>query len=126
MTMTDLANASFASIENESRGTQLGSRVKIARSFWARGRGLMFRASLEEGSGLIIDPCGSIHSMWMRFPIDVLYVARDGKVIRADAEMKPWRIGPLFVRGKYVIELPTGTIARSKTEAGDQLSIRPM
>ena len=124
--MSELATKSVVRIENETKGTQLGSQVKIARSFWDRGRGLMFRSCLDEGSGLVIDPCSSIHSMWMRFPIDVLYVAKDGTVIRADAEMKPWRIGPLFVRGRYVIELPSGTIAGSQTEPGDRLAFRPL
>lgn len=124
--MKDLDKAAVVTIENETKGTGLGARVKIARSFWDRGRGLMFRAGLDEGSGLVIDPCSSIHTMWMRFPIDVLYVAANGTVMRADAEMKPWRIGPLFVRGRYVIELPPGTIAESRTERGDRLALRPV
>ena len=86
----------------------------------------MFRSSLKADTGLVIDPCSSIHTFWMRFPIDVLYVDREGIVLRADREMKPWRFGPLFVRnGRYVIELPSGTIDRSGTSVGDRVLIEP-
>ncbi|HVX30153.1 MAG TPA: DUF192 domain-containing protein [Nitrolancea sp.] len=112
---------------NETRQTELGQRVAIARSFWSRGKGLMFRSELPTGTGLVIDPCSSIHTFWMRFPIDVLYLDKNGTVLRADHAMKPWRIGPLFVRhGRFVIELPAGTIERSRTERGDHLRLDPI
>jgi uncharacterized membrane protein (UPF0127 family) len=81
----------------------------------------MFRGTLDPGEGLLIDPCSSIHTMWMRFPIDVLYVDGDGRVVRADSGMRPWRIGPVFTGGRYVVELPPGTIRASRTEVGDYL-----
>lgn len=120
-----LRDASVVEIINETKGTELGERVTVARSFWHRGKGLMFRSGLEDGTGLVIDPCSSIHTMWMRFPIDVLYVEADGSVTRADRAMKPWRFGPLFVHGRYVIELPPGTIEHSGTEPGDRISLQP-
>jgi uncharacterized protein len=113
-------------IVNGSKGTELGSQVAVARTLMTRGKGLMLRRQLESGAGLIIDPCSSIHTMWMRFPIDVLYVDADGRVVRFDATMRPWRFGPLFVRGRYVVELPVGTIQRSRTEVGDYLTFEPV
>jgi len=110
-------------IVNESKQTELGDQVEMARSFWKRGIGLMFRSGLASGAGLVIDPCSSIHTMWMRFPIDVLYVDKDGTINRADEAMKPWRFGPLFVHGKYVIELPPGTIRTTRTEQGDRIKV---
>ena len=83
----------------------------------------MFRANLPGGTGLVIDPCSSIHTMWMRFAIDVLYVDDDGHITRADRGMKPWRFGPLFARGKYVIELPPGNIEATGTECGDRITL---
>lgn len=109
-------------VVNASKGTVVAERVVVARSAVARGRGLMFRKSLDPGSGLLIDPCSSIHSMWMRFPIDVLYVNNDDAVVRTAFGMPPWRIGPLFTGGRFVIELPEGVIAASRTEPGDQLA----
>jgi uncharacterized membrane protein (UPF0127 family) len=118
------ADGSLCQVINENRQSELGQRVAIARSFWRRGKGLMFRSQLPAGTGLVIDPCSSIHTFWMRFPIDVLYVDKNGKVLRADRAMKPWRIGPLIVRhGRFVIELPAGTIERTHTERGDQLRL---
>ncbi len=59
---------------------------------------------------------------FMRFPLDVLYMDRNDRVVRAQVGIKPWRTGPLWTRGaKYVIELPAGTIERTGTEVGDQL-----
>lgn len=102
----------------------MATSVRVARSFLARGRGLMFTSGLDPGSGLLIDPCGSIHMFFMRYPLDVLYVDRDDRVVRAQSAIRQWRIGPLRSRGaKYVIELPVGTIARSHCEIGDKLHI---
>ncbi len=120
----DLKGISVVRIVNETKQTELGERVEVARSFWKRGIGLMLRSGLSTGTGLVIDPCSSIHTMWMRFPIDVLYVDKDGTIKRVDEAMKPWRFGPLFVRGKYVIELPPGTIRSTETEQGDQIQLQ--
>ncbi|HET7034789.1 MAG TPA: DUF192 domain-containing protein [Thermomicrobiaceae bacterium] len=108
---------------NETRGSELGDRVAVARSFLSRGRGLMFRRFLAPGSGLVIEPCSSIHTMWMRFPIDVLYMSREHEVLRADSAMAPWRIGPLRPHSRYVVELPAGVIRASGTQAGDRLRL---
>lgn len=110
---------------NKTRGTVVAEHVQVARSLWARTRGLMLRPPLPPGTGLLIDPCSSIHSMWMRFPIDVLYLDRDDVVVRIAEAMPPWRIGPLFTGARYVIELPPGTIRASQTSVGDQLEYAP-
>jgi uncharacterized membrane protein (UPF0127 family) len=84
----------------------------------------MFVSDLPEGTGLVIDPCSSIHMFWMRIPLDVLYVSRDDVVVRVQRGIKPWRIGPLRTSGaRYVIELPVGTIDRSRTMVGDHLTL---
>lgn len=109
---------------NATRGTTVASRPEIATSFLARGRGLMFRTSFEDGQAMIINPCSSIHMFFMRVPLDVLYLDSDHTVVRAQAGIKPWRVGPLHTRNAvYVIELPTGTISRSNTEVGDRIQI---
>lgn len=110
-------------VRNISRDVTLGTRIREARTFLSRGRGLMFVPSLARGEGLIIDPCSSIHTFWMRFPLDVLYMDRDSKVIRADERMNPWRIGPVFTGSRWVIELPPGTIVESGTAPGDTIEI---
>ena len=112
---------------NVTRATTLSVGAEEARTFWARGRGLMWRRSFPDGSALIIDPCSSIHMFFMHFPIDVLYLDRDDRVVRVQPGIKPWRTGPLWTRGaRCVIELPVGTLERTQTVAGDQISlVRP-
>lgn len=117
---------SVVRIENATRQTVVAADGRRASSFIERGTGLMFARTLDTDSCLVIDPCGSVHMFGMRFPIDVLYVGGDDRVVRIQESLKPWRIGPLYTRGaKYVIELPTGTIRETGTQAGDQLRLVP-
>jgi uncharacterized protein len=110
-------------VRNQTQQCDLGDSIAVATSFWQRGKGLMFASGLGQGEGMIIDPCTSIHTFWMRFPIDVLYMDRNHCVIRTDESMKPWRIGPVFTGSKWVIELPAGTISATGTQAGDIIEI---
>lgn len=104
---------------NATRGTCLASRAERASSFWSRGIGLMGRASLPAGYGLIIDPCRGIHMLFMRVPLDVCYVDRANSVVGVARGIKPWRLGPVRRRAAYVIELPAG--AADGTLEGDVL-----
>jgi uncharacterized protein len=84
----------------------------------------MFERSLPDGGGLVIDPCSSIHMFGMRFALDVLYVDKHDRVVRAQEGIQPWRIGPLRTNhARYVIELPVGAIQASGTVVGDQLLV---
>ena len=111
-------------IVNTTRGTVIASRAECARSFLARLRGLMFRASLPEGGGLIIDPNNSVHTFWMRFPIDVIFVDRQNRVVGVVPAMPPNRPYAGARGAKRTIELPTGSIAASNTQIGDTLEFR--
>jgi uncharacterized membrane protein (UPF0127 family) len=106
---------------NQTQAVSLISQGRVADTFWLRLRGLLGAAPLQEGEGLILVGEKSIHTFFMGFPIDVLYVDQTGKVIRADAEVVPYRIGPLVIRSAYVLELPSGAIASTGTQVGDQL-----
>ena len=112
-------------IVNADRGTVLAERAEIARSFWTRGIGLMGRRGLPEGGGLVIDPCGSIQTWFMAFPIDVAFVARDGRVVRLAHAVPPWRLGPVARGARSVIERPAGTLERTGTVVDDRLILEP-
>ena len=114
-------------ITNETRDRVLAASGELARSFWARGRGLMGRASLPDSYALIIFPESSIHTFFMRVPIDVLFVDRSDKVIGLREAMPPGRpfAGVAPWRGRYVIEMPAGVIASTGTVLGDQLRLTP-
>lgn len=108
-------------ISNQTRGTELASDARVARSLWSRAVGLLGKPSLPAGQALLIEPCSSVHTAFMRFAIDVLYVDRERRVVKSVANLKPFRVSA--ARGRCsVIELPSGTIAASKTAAGDQLT----
>jgi uncharacterized membrane protein (UPF0127 family) len=110
-------------IINTTRQTLLAERAGFANSIMTRAMGLLGRATLPAGSGLVIDPCTSIHMFFMRFAIDALYVAQDGAVLRVVPSLRPWRLGPIILGSRYVVELPAGTAARTATEPGDILRV---
>ncbi|HEX6287996.1 MAG TPA: DUF192 domain-containing protein [Herpetosiphonaceae bacterium] len=109
-------------IVNTTRGTVLASRAEWARSFWARLRGLMFRSSLPDGGGLIIEPNSSVHTFWMRFPIDVVFVDRQNRVVGLTPAMPPNRPYAGARRARSTIELPAGVIAATNTQIGDTIA----
>ncbi len=108
-------------ITNETRGTTLAERATLARSFWSRLRGLMFRRELPAGEGLVFNRNSSVHTFWMRFPIDVIFTDRQDVVVGMREAMPPGR--PYAgARGAYrTVELPAGVIAETSTQPGDQL-----
>ena len=110
-------------ITNRTRETLLASDGREARSFITRLVGLLGRSSIAPGEALVIDPCTSVHTAFMRFSIDILYVNRDGQVIKVVPEMKPFRVSAAGRMRCYVIELPSGTAAATRTVVGDQLEI---
>jgi len=88
----------------------------------ARNKGLLGRRSLEEGSAMILAPCSSVHTFFMKFPIDILFVARDGRVVKMCERCRPWRLA-LRPGAFAVIELPAGALEPSGTRVGDRLEI---
>lgn len=100
------------------------TRGELAHTFWARFRGLMGRPSLGAGEGLILKGERSIHTFFMRFPIDVVYVDRTWRVVRLGLSMRPYRIGPIVLQAAYVLELPAGVIEVTGTAVGHQLMVQ--
>jgi uncharacterized membrane protein (UPF0127 family) len=86
----------------------------------------MGKKRLPEGEALLIEPCSSVHTMFMRFPIDVVYISKDNKVVRIAPEMKPWRAG-LGGKGAHkVLEMLPGAAAGAGLEVGDELTFEPI
>jgi uncharacterized membrane protein (UPF0127 family) len=109
-------------IRNVTRDTELASEARAARRFWPRLVGLLGRTSLRPGEGLVIEPCKSVHTAFMRFAIDVVTVDRSGKVVKLVSGLKPFRISGTLRAAHAVVELPSGTIADSGTAVGDQIA----
>ena len=108
---------------NLTRGTTLVEHGEEATGPIARGIGLLGRSSLPPGGGLLLRPCQSIHTFFMRFPIDVVFVNGDGRVVHVAEHVRPNRIGPVVRKARYVIEMPAGTISATATEVGDRLAV---
>ncbi len=111
-------------VVNTTRETVLGERIAIAETSWSRMVGLLGQSGLEPGTGLLIIPSQAIHTVAMRFAIDVIFVDRRWRVVHVRPAMVPYRLTGIRWKAHFVLELPTGTIARTTTSVGDQLAIR--
>jgi len=111
-------------VENLTRGQMLVTAGRVADTMWTRMRGLIGRQSLRPGEGLLIVPCRSVHTQFMGFPIDVLYVSAAKEVVGIDRNLAPWRFGRFYRGVRFVIELPAGTADATGTEIGDRLDVR--
>ena len=111
-------------LENVRTQRVIADRLLTAFDSTSRRQGLLGRESLPDGSALIIAPSNAVHTLFMRFPIDILFVRRDGTVIKLRSAVRPWRIAA-SLRAFAVIELPAGSLARSHTKTGDRLICRP-
>jgi uncharacterized membrane protein (UPF0127 family) len=130
-------------VRNETRATVLAERVEVGTSLWAKFWGLMGRRSLEPGSALWLPGENGIHMFFMRFPIDAVFVGRNGArrtgsasgtegraaggtrtVVSVHRNLRPWLgIVPLVRGADGVIEVPVGTIDATGTEPGDVVRI---
>lgn len=116
-----MASARSVVVRNERNNTVIGERVRVADRVWPRLRGLLGHPEPAPGEGLLIEPCNGIHTLGMRYPIDVLFLRRDGVVIRCERALPPSRFVPWVRRAHHVIELRAGTIDATGTAVGDRL-----
>jgi uncharacterized protein len=110
-------------VTNRTRGTVLASRLDSAHTGPSRRKGLLGRERLEAGQGLWIAPCESVHTFFMKFPIDLVYLDRKHQVKKVRDSVGPWRLSGCLT-ARSVLELPAGTIRGTRTERGDSLEIR--
>lgn len=114
---------------NVTRSTDIATSVENASSLWAKFMGLMGRPSLAEGAGLWLPDSNGIHMMFMRFPIDAIFVGHpdaDGlrPVVSVHPNLRAWTgLVPLVRKAHGVLELPVGTIRASNTSVGDLVRI---
>ncbi len=111
---------------NVTRGSVLCARVEEASGSLARGRGLMGRKALEPGAGLLIGAGPLIAMMWihtlfMRFPLDLVFLNRKGRILRIMAGVKPWRITAPVFGACCVLELQAGAAQRTSSRPGDEV-----
>jgi uncharacterized membrane protein (UPF0127 family) len=115
--------ASSFQLENARTGGVLARQVLTAFDSASRRRGLLKRDSMPPESALIIAPSNAVHTWFMRFPIDIVFVRRDGVVVKIRESVAPWRLAAAL-RGYAVVELAAGALRDRDVRIGDTLTVR--
>jgi uncharacterized protein len=113
---------------NRTRGTVLGTRVRLADRLHNRVRGFLFRPPPVAGEGILLSPCRAVHMYGVPFALDVIFVDEAGQVVALYHDLRPWRRSRFHRSALYALEVPAGTIRATGTAVGDALSwagVRP-
>ena len=111
-------------VVNRTRGILLGDKVRTARTFLSRLVGLLGTAAIADGGGLWIVSCRSVHTLGMRYPIDVAFLDARGIVVGVLEGFPPNRVGPVFRDARGALELRSGILAATGTSPGDRLEFQ--
>ena len=109
-------------------GTSRGflCRVELADNLWTRGWGLLGRNRLGEDRGIWIRPCSSVHTFFMRFPLDLVYLSAGVTVLKTCSGIQPFQFSLGGRQAHSVLELPAGFLARKPLTAGETLVVEPV
>jgi uncharacterized membrane protein (UPF0127 family) len=111
-------------LRNRRTGSILATRVVPALESATRRTGLLQHTSLPVGEAMVIAPTSAVHTFWMKFPIDILFVARDGRVLKIRPAVPAWRMTGAL--GAFaVIEMAAGALTRCEVARGDTLEVIP-
>jgi uncharacterized protein len=110
---------------NQTRRVYLATRLAVADTHWTRFRGLLgtSRSDFRNGYGIWIRPCRGVHTLAMRFPIDVVYLDGEGTVVHIEHDLRPWRFAAIRMQAASVLELPCQTVIGTGTALGDKIEI---
>jgi uncharacterized membrane protein (UPF0127 family) len=111
----------YLTVTIPEKAVTIGSRIGLADTFVTRLFGLLGKSSLDDGSGILIRPSSGVHTMWMRFAIDVVALDKNLRVLKTWERLRPWRVTPVSLKTHCVLELAPGQISQLRIEAGDQL-----
>ena len=108
---------------DSTSGKELAPNLSVADTFFKRLKGLLGKKELPHGEGLWIKPCNSVHTFGMKFPIDVVFLDKENRVVGLAKTLRPNRVSRLYSSASSVIELPAGTIDVAVTVIGDHIEI---
>jgi uncharacterized membrane protein (UPF0127 family) len=111
-------------ISNLTRRTVLATSLEVADTGEKRNKGLLGRKALAPGGGLWITPCESVHTFFMKFPIDLIYLDRKQQIKKLRHAVPAWRMSACL-SAHSILELPAGTIRNTQTDYGDTLEFSP-
>ena len=121
---TDIAALDVVRAVNVTRDMVVAARVIWAGSGETRRRGLLDHDSLGADEGMYIVPTQWIHMFGMKFPIDVAFLAEDGRVLHIHHGLKPYRLSRIVWRAEGALELAAGTLRSTGTAVGDVIELR--
>jgi uncharacterized membrane protein (UPF0127 family) len=108
---------------NRTRHTTLVMRGEVARSMWARMRGLLGHRPLQDGEGLLLPGEKAIHMVGMKFALDVVFIDSKRRVVHVMPNVRPMQFSPFVFRANDVLEMPVGVIERTQTAIGDEIEL---
>lgn len=110
-------------IKHGSTGRCLTDRVELANTFFKRLRGLMFRRSLAPNQALWLRPCNGVHTFWMFFAIDVIFLDRELRIVKLVENMRPFRVTKPHLGARSVLEMAAHSISFAGLKVGDTLEV---
>ncbi len=113
------------SVQNRDTQILIADHVETADTWKTRLKGLLGKTEMAEGYGLLIKPCRQVHTFFMKFPIDVLFLDKENQVVGLHADLAPWRLSAYHPSALSTLELATGAIERSSTTPGHRLVFSP-
>ncbi len=108
---------------SETTGKTVVARLTIADGFWSRLAGLQFRRPLAADAGVLLVPCNSVHTCFLRFPIDVVFLDGKGSVLAVRQNLRPWRLARGPKESHAVLEVPAGSV---DLQPGEKLRLEPV
>lgn len=108
-------------INNQTKNTVLADKAVVASSLLGRMRGLLGKKELKSGEALVLTHCNSIHTFFMKFPIDIIFLDKHKRIVKIIPSLNPFRLSGIYFNAASVIELPAG-VAQDKASIGDLLS----
>lgn len=109
-------------VEISYRGKVLAKNIQIADDPASRIIGLMFRKA-PKGDGLLLEPCNSIHTFFMRYALDIVFISKKNEVVKIIRNIKPWRMTFVYFKARKTLEVPAGNLP-SDLKEGDILEVR--
>lgn len=104
----------------------ISKNITLADTFWLRLTGLIPRKGLQPDEGLLIRPCRQVHTWFMSFALDIIFLDKEGQIVYLLPEMKPGKISPFIKEGFQVLELAPGAISVHQLKIGERLEIHPL
>jgi uncharacterized membrane protein (UPF0127 family) len=120
--LSHLLGTETCTLVNERTGAVVAGVLEVALDSKSRRRGLLGRDTLPDDHALVLAPCNAVHTFFMRFPIDIAFVARDGRVVKTVERFSAWRVA-MSPRAFATVEFPAGALRR-RVASGDRLVVQ--